>query len=190
MIKINDTLISSDIVEVKFACNLKHCFGECCVSGDAGAPLEEEEISIIEDYIDKIKPYLTEKGKQIIENCGIFDYDADGEFVTPLIDNQECAFTYFENNIAFCAIEKAFIDRKIDFLKPVSCHLYPIRITKHKTCTAVNFHDWDICKSALKNGENKGIPLYQFLKEPLIRKFGKDWYDRLLDLINLRKATK
>ncbi len=183
MIKINDTLVSNDIVEVKFACNLKHCFGECCVAGDAGAPLEEEEISIIEDYFDEIKPYLTEKGIQIIEKYGVFDYDADGEFVTPLIDNQECAFTYFEKNIAFCAIEKAFIDGKIDFLKPVSCHLYPIRITKHKTCTAVNFHDWDICKSALKNGKNNGVPLYKFLKEPLIRKFGREWYERLVELI-------
>jgi len=180
MIKINDTLISNDLIEVKFACNLNHCFGECCVAGDAGAPLEEEEISILEDNIDEIKPYLCEKGEIIIEKYGVFDYDAEGEFVTPLIDNQECAFTYFENNIAFCAIEKACLEGKTDFLKPVSCHLYPVRIEKHKTCTAVNFHDWDICKSALKNGKNKGIPLYQFLKEALIRKFGSEWYNQLL----------
>ncbi len=179
MITIDNTIISDDLIEKEFVCDLKKCKGECCVSGDEGAPLEEEEISLLEDYIDRIKPYMTEQGKRVIEKTGIFDYGASGEFVTPLVNDCECAFTIFKDGIAFCAIEKAFLEKKIKFQKPISCHLYPVRIQKYKDYEAVNYHQWHICKSATRTGRNLGVPVYEFLKEPLIRKFGEKWYKKL-----------
>ena len=179
MILIDDTIISDDLIQVKFCCNLVACKGACCVEGDAGAPLEEEEISIIEDYIDFIKPYMVERGREVVEANGIFDYDADGNFVTPLVNDRECAFVYFKNNIAYCAIEKAWLEKKIDFQKPISCHLYPVRLSRINDLTAVNYHHWSICNPALKKGKEYGLPLYQFLKDPLIRKFGEEWFKKL-----------
>ncbi len=180
MIKIGKALISEDIKEVHFVCKLSACSGDCCLEGDAGAPMDEEEISILEDYIDEIKPYMTDKGNLAIDLVGVFDYDTDASYVTPLVDNCECAFVYKENGINFCAIEKAYLEGKIKFKKPLSCHLYPIRLKDIGEFTAVNYDKWSICKPALINGKNLGIPLYKFLKEPLIRKFGEDWYKLLI----------
>lgn len=179
MITIDNTIISDELIEKKFVCDLRKCKGECCVSGDEGAPLEEEEISLLEDYIDRIKLYMTDEGKRIINKIGVFDYGADGDYVTPLVNDRECAFTIFEKGIAFCAIEKAFNDKNSEFQKPISCHLYPIRIKKYNDYYAVNYHKWPICKSALKNGETLNVAVFKFLKEPLIRKFGEKWYDKL-----------
>ena len=176
MIIIEDTILSEDIFKVKFCCDLAACKGACCVEGDAGAPLEEEEISILEDCIDEVKPYMVEEGRSIIEKQGVFDYDGDGEFVTPLVNDKECTFVYWENGTSFCAIEKAWSEGKIKFQKPISCHLYPIRLSKLHDSVAVNYHQWEICKPALKKGGDLGLPLYKFLKDPLIRKFGKEWY--------------
>jgi len=184
MIKIDDVLVSDDIRDIHFACNLSACHGDCCVEGDAGAPLEEDEISILEDYIDAIKPYMSEKGREVIELLGVFDYDTDASYVTPLVNNSECAFVYFEDGISFCAIEKAWLEGKIKFRKPVSCHLYPVRLKKIGDFTAVNYEKWSICKPALILGKEKGVPLYKFLKEPLIRKFGKVWYRELEKVIH------
>ena len=153
--------------------------GECCVQGDSGAPLEEEEIGIIEDFLDEILPYMTPDGKLAVKLKGVFDYDEDGEFVTTLVDGKECAFVYFENDIALCAIEKAYREGKIDYFKPISCHLYPIRITKYSEFEAINYHKWDICQLALIKGKEENMPIYKYLKEPLIRKYGKDWYQQL-----------
>jgi len=179
MITIDNTIISDELIEKKFVCDLKKCKGECCVEGDEGAPLEEEEISIIEDYIDLIKPYMTEQGRKVVEKTGVFDYGADGDFVTPLVNDCECAFTILKDGIAFCAIEKAFLEKKINFQKPISCHLYPVRIKKYKDFEAVNYHQWHVCNPATKLGEKLGVPVYKFLKEPLIRKYGKQWYQKL-----------
>ncbi len=180
MIIVDDVLVSNELKEIYFACNLKACKGDCCVLGDAGAPLEEEEIAILEDDIDEIKPYMTESGLKVIKQVGIFEYDADGEYVTPLVDDIECAFVYLEDGISYCAIEKAFLEGKINFQKPISCHLYPIRLSKVGTATAINYHNWDICSPALISGNNIGDPLYSYLKQPLIRKFGAAWYDKLV----------
>lgn len=184
MIAIENTLISDDIAKVQFCCDLTKCFGACCIEGDAGAPLDEDEISVLEDNLEKIKPFLTNDGLEVIENCGVFDYDIDGNFVTPLINNKNCAFLYFENKIAKCAIEKAFIEKKIKFQKPISCHLYPIRITKYEDYDAVNYHKWTICEDACKNGQRQKILLYKFLKIPLIRKYGRHWFKKLEKHIN------
>jgi len=180
MLQIKDTLISLDVLEKKFVCDISKCKGACCVHGDYGAPLEAEEIEIIEKHLPKINPYLTKRGKQALKEQGMRLKDDDDDFVTPLLDGEECAFTFFEAGIAKCAIEQAYINDDIDYQKPISCHLYPIRITKYPTFTAVNYHKWEICTPALDFGIKLGVPVYKFLKDPLIRKFGKDWYEELL----------
>ncbi|MBC8485425.1 MAG: DUF3109 family protein [Bacteroidetes bacterium] len=185
MIVIDNTIVSEDIRDIRFCCDLKKCKGACCIEGDAGAPIEEEEISQLEDFIDEIKPYMTNEGIKVIESNGIFDFDEKGEYVTPLVNNRECAYVYFENGITRCAIEKAFEEGKIYFQKPVSCHLYPIRITKHKDFEAVNYHKWYICQSACTLGKDINLPLYKFLKEPLVRKYGEGWYSKLVEKIEI-----
>lgn len=177
---IDNSLITEELFTMNFSCDLAACKGECCVEGDAGAPLEMEEISIIEDNLEAIKPYMSESGLQAVEKTGVFDYDASGQFVTPLVDGKECAFVYFENEIAFCSIEKAFRLGKIKFIKPISCHLYPIRIKKYNGFDVLNYHRWHICESAVTAGKRNAVSLYRFLKEPLIRKFGEEWYEKLL----------
>lgn len=179
MIVIDDTLVSDDLAKKRFICDLGKCHGDCCVEGDAGAPLEDEEIGILEDCLDEIKPYMAPKGIAVVEKSGVFDYDFDGEFVTPLVDDRECAFVYFENGISYCAIEKAWKEGKIDFQKPISCHLYPVRLSVLTDHIAVNYDHWEICKAALLKGQEHQVPVYRFLKEPLIRKFGNDWYNKL-----------
>lgn len=180
MISIGKTIVSEEVIKKQFSCDLNACHGECCVQGDSGAPLEEEEIGMIEDYLDDIKPYMTKSGKAAVRKNGVFDYDSDGELVTTLVNGQECAFVYFENEISFCAIEKAYREGKIDYFKPISCHLYPIRITKFEGFEAINYHQWDICDLALLKGKKEKVALYEFVKEPLIRKYGKEWYDLLV----------
>lgn len=183
---IKDTLVSDDLLDVSFCCNLAACKGVCCVDGDAGAPLEEDEISILEDYLDKVKPHMTEEGIKVVEKQGVFDYDAEGNYVTPLVNDNECAFVYFENGISFCAIEKAWHEKQLDFQKPISCHLYPVRLSQLKDITAVNHHKWKVCNPALDKGNQLQIPLYKFLKIPLIRKFGEDWYQNLEAEVKLK----
>ncbi len=180
MLKIDKVLVSDDLKDNYFACKLSACHGDCCIEGDAGAPLEEEEISILEDYIDNVKPFMTDEGKEMIEKTGVFDYDADGEYVTPLVNNLACAFVYKADGINFCAIEKAYIEGKIKFQKPISCHLYPVRLSKVGEFTAVNYHKWSICASAIINGKKERVLLYKYLNKPLSRKFGKEWYEKLV----------
>lgn len=180
MIVLDNTIISDEIRDTLFCCNLEACRGACCVDGDAGAPLEENEISEIEDYIDQIKPYMVSDGIKVVEKYGVFDYDMAGEYVTPLIADKDCVFVYYENGIARCAIEKAFEDGKIGFQKPLSCHLYPIRTKTHRGYDAVNYHKWQICKPACIFGKENNVLLYKFLREPLIRKYGTEWYSSLI----------
>ncbi len=180
MIAIGETLVSEEIIEKSFVCDLHACKGACCVKGDYGAPLETDELPIMDKIYDTVKPYLTEKGIKAIEKQGRYIQYEKKEWVTPLISGRECAYTVFENGIAKCAIEKAYYDGKIDFKKPVSCHLYPIRINKMKnTVEAVNYDRWSICKPACKLGDSLKVPLYKFLKESLVRKYGEDWYKQL-----------
>ncbi len=181
MISIGKTIISEEVVKKQFSCDLNACHGECCIQGDSGAPLEEEEIGVIEDHLDEIKPYMTKSGIEAVNKDGVFDYDSDGDFVTTLVHGQECAFVYFENEIALCAIEKAYREGKISYYKPISCHLYPIRISEYKDFEAINYHKWEICDLALLKGKKEQTAIYEFLKEPLIRKYGEDWYKQLDD---------
>ena len=183
MIPVGETLVSDDVAQVRFCCDLPRCHGACCVAGDGGAPLEEDEIEQIQDSMEEIIPYMVPKGIEVVRESGVFDYDAAGNFVTPLVDGRECAFVYFTGKIARCAIEKAYDSGKIDFRKPVSCHLYPVRINTYNGFDAVNYHKWSICSKALVNGKKLDLPLYRFLKDSLIRKYGIAWYNDLVETI-------
>ncbi|MDR1341254.1 MAG: DUF3109 family protein [Prevotellaceae bacterium] len=184
MIQIDDKIISHDIFEKYFTCDLSKCLGICCVHGDSGAPLEEEEKDLIEKYIDKIKPYLTSEGISVIEQCGTATIDFDGELVTPLVrDSEECAYSYFSSNgTCLCGIEKAYRNGDIPFNKPISCHLYPIRIRRFGDLTALNYDQWHICSSARDLGKKEKTPVFMFLKEPITRKFGEKFFDALMEI--------
>lgn len=189
MLAIDDTLISEDIFDKKFVCDLSACKGECCVSGDSGAPLEKEELEILNTVYEQVKPYMVPKGIKAVEKSGLYVRDADGDYTTTLVsDGAECAFVYFDdNNIAKCAIEKAYLEGKISWKKPISCHLYPIRITKYKNYEAINYHSWSICKPACDCGEKLDVPVFKFLKEPLIRKYGEGWFNELENIYKVYK---
>jgi len=179
MIQIGDYIFSLDILEKKFMCDLKSCHGNCCLEGDSGAPLSREESAILSDILPAIKGFLREEGIIAIEEQGASVVDSDGDIVTPLIDNRECAYAIFENKTWFCGIERAWTEGKIDFQKPVSCHLFPIRVKKFSNITAVNYQSIEICESARKCGAKEGMPVYLFLKEAIIRAFGEDVYKEL-----------
>ncbi|MFC2450578.1 MAG: DUF3109 family protein [Flavobacteriaceae bacterium] len=180
MIQIDDKLISEDLFSEEFVCNLAKCKGICCVEGDAGAPLDEEETRILDEIYPKIKPYLRPEGIQAIEEQGTYTLDFEGDLVTPLVNNAECAYVIFdEKGYTKCAIEKAYEDGVIDWQKPISCHLYPIRITEYSNFSAINYHEWDICSDACTLGKELGVKVYQFLKKPLIRKYGEEFYQTL-----------
>jgi len=180
MLQINDTIISLDLLDEKFVCDLNSCKGICCIEGDDGAPLEVDEVDIIEELLPIIWNDLTEVSKQVIRKQGISYIDDDGEPVTSIVNGAECVFTYTDTEgICKCAIEKAYREGKTDFYKPISCHLYPIRLQKYEEYTAVNYHRWSVCNCARKLGGKLQLPVYQFLKEPLIRKFGIEWFEQL-----------
>jgi len=191
MLTVEHTIISDDIVENFFVCNLDACKGACCVEGDLGAPLEEDELPIMEEIQDRVLPYLTEEGRKEIERQGPYILDEEGDFSTPTIGGKECAYAlYDEDNVLKCGIELAHKDGLIDYKKPISCHLYPIRIGKYDDFEAINYDRWDICAAACAFGKDLSVPLYEFLKEPLIRKYGATWYRKLLAEIELFKEAK
>ncbi|MDR2026460.1 MAG: DUF3109 family protein [Prevotellaceae bacterium] len=184
MIQIDDKIISRDLFEEHFICDLPKCLGACCVYGDSGAPLEKEEKNLIEKHMDKIKPYLTPKGLSVIEQCGVAVTDSDDELVTPLTgDKEECVYSYFTAaGTCLCGIEQAYRNGDIPFNKPVSCHLYPVRIKTFGDITALNYDQWDICDSARHLGNREKMPVFMFLKEPIIRKFGEKFFDALVEV--------
>jgi len=185
MIQLGDTLLSEDILEKEFVCNLSKCKGACCVEGDAGAPLEDDEAKILERIFGDLKPYLRKEGIQSIKENGTWIVGDDGEKETPLVAGKECAYVVFdEQGITKCGIEQAWADGKVDFRKPVSCHLYPIRIKQYSTFSAVNYHKWPICSDACTLGKELQVPVYKFVKDALIRKYGSEWYLELETIAN------
>jgi hypothetical protein len=183
MYQIKDTLVSSEVLEKKFVCDLQKCKGACCIEGDAGAPLEDNETSILEKIHEDVKPFMRKEGIEAIEEQGFFTVDEDGDKVTVLVKGKECAYVVFnEKGVTECAIEKAYNAKKIDFKKPISCHLYPIRVGKYPSFQAINYNEWHICKPACECGEKLDVKVYQFLKEPLIRKFGQEWFNELKEI--------
>ena len=190
MLQINNTIISLDLLDERFVCDLTTCKGNCCIEGDDGAPLEELEVKIIEELLPLIWNDLTEKSKAVILEQGVSYIDDDDEPVTSIVNGAECVFTYTdENGICKCAIEKAYREGKTDFYKPISCHLYPVRLQKYDDYTAVNYHRWSVCNCARQLGGKLKVPVYQFLKEPLIRKFGETWFEQLSIADNELKNT-
>ncbi len=180
MIEIDKTLVSEVLFERQFLCDLEACKGACCIQGDAGAPLTEKEAKYLKKNFKKISPYLRKEGIEAIEKSGTSVVDREGDQVTTLVDDAECAYVIFDDKgIAKCGIEAAWEDKAIDFQKPISCHLYPIRITKVGSMEALNYSKWDICDPACKLGEAKGLKVYRFLKNALIRKYGEEYFSVL-----------
>ena len=180
MFQIDKALVSLDLVERYFLCDLNKCKGACCVEGDSGAPLDEEEVAELEKALPHIWDDLSPAAKEIIQEQGVSYVDEEGDLVTSIVNNKDCVFTcYNDKNMCICAIEKAYREGKLDFYKPISCHLYPVRITKYDTFDAINLHRWDICRVAEVAGRRAKLPAYRFLKAPLIRKYGEQWYKEL-----------
>jgi len=182
IIQIGDILVSEDVVKEYFACDYDVCKGKCCIVGESGAPLKEEELEPLERYYDDYSPLMTDKGRAAVEANGFFEVDRDGDIVTPLVsDGEECAFCHFQaDGACFCAVERLFCQGRIPFRKPISCSLYPIRVVNLGGETkGLNLHRWEICKEAFERGKREGIRVYQFLKEPLVREFGEEFYEAL-----------
>jgi hypothetical protein len=180
MVQIENILVSEDVLTEQFVCNLDKCKGECCVAGDIGAPINKEETKILEEIYPIVKPYLTKEGIEAIEQQGTWVTDEEDDYATPMIGNGgACAYTIFEKGVAKCGIEKAYLENKIEWKKPISCHLYPIRVSKNKFHEKLNYHRWDICGDACTNGNKLKVPVYKFLKEAIIRKYNEEFYNQL-----------
>lgn len=179
MFQLGKTIVSEDILEKNFVCNLSACKGACCVDGDAGAPLSEEETKILAEIYPKVKPFLRKEGIEAIEKLGTSVIGTDGTLETTLIDEKDCAYVIFDGQTALCGIEQAYNQGEISWKKPVSCHLYPVRVKDFTEFAAVNYDRWDICDDACTLGKELQVPIYIFVKEALIRKFGEDWYSEL-----------
>ena len=191
IIQVGDVLLSSEILTERFCCDLSACKGQCCVEGDAGAPVTMEEIAEIEDCVDTVWVDLSASAQAVIDRQGVAYTDQEGDLVTSIVRGKDCVFTYYDelngiHDCCLCALEKAYRQGKTRFCKPVSCALYPIRAKQlGNGLTGLNYNRWDVCKAAVKKGQDMDIPLYQFLKEPLIRRFGEDWYQELLEVADM-----
>ena len=185
MFRIGNTLISEEIIENYFHCNLSRCKGACCVEGNGGAPLEKNEAELLDKNFAKISTYISYNAKKIIQKKGKYVYDKDGGLETPLMNGKECVYvSYSPNGLLECGIEKAFENGKINLKKPISCHLYPVRVKKYSSFTALNYHYWNICSEACELGREVNKPIYKFVKDALIRRFGKSWY------LELKKVSR
>ena len=179
MIEIDDKIVSADLLRECFACDISRCKGICCVEGNAGAPLEMDEMDVLEELYPIYEKYMTPEGREAIERDGFAVVDIDGDLTTPLVNDAECAYSYNEGGVTLCAIEKAYLAGECSWRKPISCHLYPIRVGEYGPYRALNYDRWDVCKMAVLKGQKENLPIYKFLKEPLIRRFGEDWYAEL-----------
>jgi hypothetical protein len=189
MILIEDTYISDDVADKFFICDIEKCKGACCIEGDLGAPLEKVELLILDEIYEKIKPYLSPEGIKAIEEQGKYIKDWEGDYSTTTINEKECAYAVYDQaGILQCGIEQAYNAKVIDFKKPISCHLYPIRVTKYEKYHALNYDRWSICSDACALGDKLGVEVYKFLKEPLIRAYGEEWYAQLVKEIDDAKV--
>lgn len=180
MIEIDGKIVSTDILMEHFLCDLSACRGICCVEGNAGAPLEAEEEAVLEAEFPTFSPFMTPEGVQAVEAQGFAVVDSDGDLVTPLVGDAECAYSYRQDGVTLCAIERAYNQGLTPFRKPISCHLYPIRVTRFGNGTlGLNYHRWAVCDCARKLGREQGVPIYKMLREPIIRRFGEEFYKAL-----------
>ncbi len=194
ILQIGDILISSDILTEKFCCDLSACKGQCCIEGDAGAPVTAEEIMEIENTLDEVWSDLSASAQATIDKQGVAYTDAEGDLVTSIVNGKDCVFTYYDDiddfqsqkpitGCCLCALEKAFRSGRSSFCKPISCALYPIREKRFKDGTiALNYHRWKVCRDAVRKGEELNIPIYRFLESPLTRRFGQSWYKELCEI--------
>ncbi len=191
MIDINNKIVHLDILQKKFACDVCKCKGKCCVEGDSGAPLEESEIQKINEVLPLVFDHLSDEAKNTIKEKGPTMIDIEGDLTTNICGNKgACVFVFYsENDIAECSIEKAWQKKLTDFRKPISCQLYPIRIKTYKNFDAVNYHIWNICKDAIIKGEEKNIKIFEFTKDALIRKYGREWYEELCEAAKLLNSN-
>ncbi|MDR0972052.1 MAG: DUF3109 family protein [Bacteroidales bacterium] len=181
MFVVGKCIVSEDIKDIKFCCDIPKCKGSCCIEGDCGAPLKKQEIKTIEEILPIIKPYIKKESWDIIEQRGFFEKFPSQDIATSIINGKDCVFLFYdEKKIAKCAIEKAFEEGKIPFKKPISCHLYPLRVQDYGEFLAINYHKWSVCKDALVKGKKEDKALYKILEEPLKRAFGKKWYEELV----------
>lgn len=184
MIQIDDVVVSMDVLRKRFICDLGACRGACCIEGDAGAPLEKDEVAQLETVLPLIWDKLSAEAQAVIRQQGVSYVDEEGDLVTSIVGGKDCVFTCYDaNGCCSCAIEEAYRAGKTDYYKPISCHLYPIRVGDYGPYRAVNYHRWEVCKAAVALGEKEGVPVYRFLKEPLIRKFGEAWYQELEEAV-------
>jgi len=189
VILIQDTIVSLEILEKEFCCDIDHCKGCCCIEGDAGAPVTEEEVRLLNAMLPELLPQMTKEAREVVEKQGIAYNDPSGERVLSIVNDKDCIFARTDHNgWCYCLIERRLDEsrkskvesqKQSDFKKPISCHLYPIRLTKVGNLTGLEYHRWDICHSSRQLGHKLHLPLYRFLKEPLIRRFGQEWYDEL-----------
>lgn len=182
MLQIQNVLVSLDLAERFFQCDLDSCLGECCIEGDAGAPITEEEYQKLKEAKDIVWDDLLPSAKERIKEAGVGYIDEEGDLVTQIVDGRNCVFTtYAPGGKCLCAIDKAYREGRCNWRKPISCYLYPLRLTEYPDFTAVNYHRWKICRCAEIAGRAKGIRLYQAMREPLIERFGREWYDELVE---------
>ena len=180
MIQIDDKIVSLDLLTETFCCDMERCRGICCVEGDSGAPLELEEADMLEERYEAYRPFMKPEGIEAVERQGFMVVDEDGDCTTPLIGGRECAYSFEKNGITMCAVERAYEEGRTDFRKPVSCHLYPIRVTMFGNGTlGLNYHRWDVCRDARARGRKCGIPVYRALREPIVRRFGEAFFEAL-----------
>lgn len=180
MIEIDGKIVSDEILTECFACDIAQCKGQCCVDGNAGAPLDIDEVDILEEEYPNYKPYMTPEGIETVEEQGFMVVDIDGDYTTPLVNDAECAYSYTENGVTLCAVERAYLNGECSFRKPISCHLYPIRLVNFSNGeVGLNYHRWDVCHSACKLGRELKFPVYKAVKEAIIRRFGEDFYAAL-----------
>ena len=180
IIQVGNVLLSSEILTERFCCDLSKCQGQCCVEGDAGAPVTLDEVAEIENVLDEVWVDLSASAQAVIDKQGVAYTDSEGDLVTSIVAGKDCVFTCYQQGICLCALEKAYRAAKTSFCKPISCALYPIREKKlSKGMVALNYNRWNVCAEAVKKGKEQNLPLYQFLKQPLVRRFGEQWYEEL-----------
>lgn len=179
MIQIGRTLVSNELLEEAFHCDLSRCHGACCVAGDSGAPLDPEEVQILGKIRETLRPHLRPEGNAAIDAQAPAVKDADGDWTTPLVEGKECAYVLFDGPTALCGIERAWKQGVVNWRKPISCHLYPVRIKRYPSFEAVNYDRWEVCSPACELGKAKKVKVYEFLQEALVRKYGSEWYAAL-----------
>jgi hypothetical protein len=186
ILQVGDVLLSPDILTERFCCDYEKCKGACCIEGNAGAPVSLDEIGEIEDSLDAVWADLSASAQSVIDRQGVAYNDPEGELVTSIVHGKDCVFTCYDGENCLCALEKAFREGRTKFMKPMSCSLYPIRVKKFSNGTVgLNYNRWDICRDAVNKGQELDMPVYRFLREPLIRRFGQEWYDQLCELAEL-----